>query len=98
MAVRLSSLPATWARLRPASDLACLTVPGLISIPRRRPRRPEVAFLISLGPSPADGCAYTSDITPAYLTVCLLDKNELTPLIGAVLRSSRAGLKTHYRT
>src|SRR6476661_553789 len=73
MAVRLISVPATWPRLSPASSLACLAVPALISTPFRRPRRPEVAFPISLGPSAA-GCACTSDITSAYLTLCYLTK------------------------
>src|SRR5258708_33536565 len=72
MAVRLISSPATWARLRPASDLACLTVPGLISTPRRRPRRREDAFPVPLGPSSADGCVCTSDITSARPTLCHL--------------------------
>src|SRR5487761_324350 len=96
MAVRLISLPATWARLRPASALACLTVPGLISTPRRRPRRPEGAFLISLGPSAADGCAYTSDITPAYLTICQLDNDELTTIPRLGLRTAASDrVSTH---
>src|SRR5258708_14305472 len=72
MAVRLISSPGAWARLRPASDLACLTVPGLISTPRRRPRRPEDAFPVPLGPSSAYGCVCTSDITSAYPTICHL--------------------------
>src|ERR1700694_1958668 len=90
MAVRLISPPATGARLRPASDLACLTVPGLISTPRRRPRRPEDAFPISLGPSPADGCVCTSDITPAYPTICQLTKMNLrNRSSGEVLDAAR---------
>src|SRR5438046_1976058 len=52
MAVRLRSLLATWPRLRPLSWRACLTLPGRISTPRRRPRR-------LLG---VDGCADTSDM------------------------------------
>ena len=60
----------------------------MISTPFRRPRRPEVAFRISLGRPPADGCAFTSDITPAYPSTCLLDKHELTTMTWSVSGSS----------
>src|SRR4029077_8110924 len=64
IAVRLTTSPATWPRLNPASWRACLTVPGLISTPRHSLRRPEV-LLSTDRVSPLDGCDPTADMTPA---------------------------------
>src|SRR6266480_1812569 len=63
MAVRLMSLRATSPRLRPLSRRACFTLPGLISTPRRRPRRRlEATFSCRLGPPGSDACRNASDM------------------------------------
>src|SRR6266566_4521417 len=57
------SLRATWPRLRPLSRRACFTLPGLISTPRRRPRRRlEATFSCRLGPPGSDACRNASDM------------------------------------
>src|SRR6266571_877320 len=61
MAVRLIAPLATCARLSPASWRACLTVPGLMSTPSRRPRRPEVAVPDTRSPVTGAGRARSSD-------------------------------------